>query len=73
MHNSESIVENETHKVIPVQSAKDWYRDGNKMTNRDHPHYSIVEISQNTEESPGALRRLAITQTLVRTHQLTLM
>ena len=38
----------------------------------DHPNYSIVEISQNTEKSPGDLRRLAVTQTPVENHQLTL-
>ena len=32
-------------------------------TNRDHPNYSIVEISQNTEKSPSDLRRLLVTQT----------
>ena len=38
----------------------------------DHPNYSIVEIGQNTEKSPGYLRRLAVTQTPVRNHWLTL-
>ena len=33
---------------------------------------SITRISQNTEKSPGDLRRLAVTQTPVRNHQLTL-
>ena len=27
----------------------------------DHPNYSIVKIGQNTEESPRALRWLAVT------------
>ena len=27
----------------------------------DHPNYSIVEIGQKTEKSPGDLRRLAAT------------
>ena len=35
---------------------------GNNRTSEDHPNYSIVEISQNTEKSPGDLKRLAITQ-----------
>ena len=39
----------------------------------DHPNNSIIENSQNTEKSPGDLRRLAITQSLVKYHQLTLM
>ena len=34
--------------------------------------YSIIKIGQNTGKSPGNLRRLAITQTPVRKHQLTL-
>ena len=38
----------------------------------DHPNYSIIKIGQNTEESPGDLKRLAVTQTPVRNHQLTL-
>ena len=38
----------------------------------DHPNYSIVEIGQNTRKSPGDLRRLAVTQTSARNHQLTL-
>ena len=43
---------------------------GNKSG--DHPNYSIIKIGQNTEESPGDLRRVAVTQTPVRTHRLTL-
>ena len=44
----------------------------NQRMNRSHPDYSIVEIDQNTEKSPGGLRRLAVTQTPVKGHQLTL-
>ena len=46
---------------------------GNKRTSRAHPYYNIIEIGQNTKKSPGDLRRLAITQTPVKDHQLTLM
>ena len=42
-------------------------------TSGDYPNYSIVENVQNTEKSPGDLRRLAVTQTPVKDHQLTLM
>ena len=35
---------------------------GYKKSNGDHPNYYIVEIGQNTEQSPGNLRRLAVTQ-----------
>ena len=40
-------------------------RLGNKRTSGIHPNYSIVEIGLNTKKSPGDLRRLAVTQTLV--------
>ena len=46
---------------------------GNKRTSGDYPNYSIIENGQNTEKSPGDLRRLAVTQTPVKNHQLTLM
>ena len=39
----------------------------------DHPNYYIIENGQNTEKSPGNLRRLAVTQTPVKDYQLTLM
>ena len=45
---------------------------GNKRMSTDNPNYGIVEIGQNTEKSPGDLRRLAVTQTLIRNHWLTL-
>ena len=44
----------------------------NKRNIRDHPDYSIMMIGPCTENSPGYLRRLAVTQTLVRNNQLTL-
>ena len=44
----------------------------NKGTSGDHPNYSIVEIKQYTEKNHGNLRRLAITQTPEKYHQLTL-
>ncbi len=34
---------------------------GNKRTSGDRPDYSIIKINQNTEKSPGDLRRLAVT------------
>ena len=37
--------------------------NGNKRTSGDNPNYSIVEIGQNTEKSPGDLRRLVVTET----------
>ncbi len=41
-------------------------------TSGDHPNYSVIENGQNTEKSPGDLRRLAITQTTVKNYQLKL-
>ena len=35
--------------------------------------YYIIENNQNTEKSPGDLRRLAVTPTPVKDHQLMLM
>ena len=32
-------------------------RHRNQRTGRDHPDYSIVKIGQNTEKSPGDLRK----------------
>ena len=39
--------------------------------NRNHSNYSNVKIGQNTENSPGDLKRLDFTQTQVKDHQLT--
>ena len=46
---------------------------GNKRTSGDHPNYSFIKISQNTEKSPGDLRRLVVTQAPVKNHQLMLL
>ena len=32
---------------------------------RDHPNYYIIENGQNTEKSPGDLRRLAVTGIII--------
>ena len=39
----------------------------------DHPNDSMIENAQNIEKSLGDLRRLAVTQTPMKDHQLTLM
>ena len=41
---------------------------GNKTTSGDHLDYTIIEIDQNTDKSPGDLRRLAVAQTPVKNH-----
>ena len=46
---------------------------GGWRTGGVHLNYNITENGQNTEKSPGDLRRLAVTQTPVKNHQLTLM
>ena len=46
---------------------------GSWRTSGDHTNYNIVENGQNTKKSTGDLRRLAVSQTLVKDHQLTLM
>ena len=46
---------------------------GGRRTSGDQPNYNIIEIGQNTEKSLGDLRRLAITQTPTKDHQLKLM
>ena len=38
----------------------------NKRTSGDHPNYGVVEISQNTKNSQRDLKRLDVTQTLVK-------
>ena len=48
-------------------------RLGSWRTSGDHPNYYIIENGHNTENSPWDLRRRAVTQTRVKTHQLTLM
>ena len=41
-------------------------------TGRHYPNDSIAKNGQNPETSPGDLRRLAVTQTPVKNHQLIL-
>ena len=45
---------------------------GNKRTCGDYLNSSIITTDQNTEKSPGVLRRWAVTQTSVRDHHPTL-
>ena len=50
----------------PQKIRKETEKLGNKRTSRDHPDYSIINIGQYTEKSPGDLRRLDVTQTSVK-------
>ena len=45
---------------------------GSRWTSGDHPNDNIIENGQNTEKSPGDLRKLAVTQTPVKDQQLML-
>ena len=61
-----------TYLGSSVSSTKeDWVLE-NKGTSEDHPKYCIIEIGQNTEKSPGDLRRLVVTKTPVRYRNLAL-
>ena len=60
------------HWNNPRRIRKGTRRLGNQRTSRDYPNYSIVEIGQNIEKSPGDLRRLAVTTTFGINHWLTL-
>ena len=55
----------------PQRTGKEIRRLGNKRTNGDHRNSSIIKIGQNTKCS-GNLRRLAVFQTPVENHRLTL-
>ena len=44
----------------------------NKRTCSGHQYNSIVEIGQNTKKSPRDMKRLAVAQTPVKNHQITL-
>ena len=39
----------------------------NKRASFDLPNYGFVKIGQNTEKSPGDLKKLVVTQTPVKT------
>ena len=43
-------------------------RFGSWRSSGDHPNNSAIEDGQNTEKSPGDLRRVAVTQSPVKDH-----
>ena len=45
---------------------------GNNRTSGDYRNYFPIEIGLNTEKNPGDLRRLAVSQSPVKDHQLKL-
>ena len=71
--NSPKTLNDKSHQALS-QKSKQLGTEGfeNRRTSRDFPDYSIVEVGQNSEKSPGDLRRLAVTRTPVKNYQLTL-
>ena len=49
------------------RTGKKTRRLGNKREIGNHSDDNIIKIWQNTEKSPGDLRKLAVTQSLVKT------
>ena len=63
-------------KTVVGAHENDWKMIGtvrNLKKNQDHSDNPIVEIGQNTEKSPGYMRRIIVTQTSVKAYELTLM
>ena len=56
-----------------LKATKGDGKAGNRRTNWDHPDNSVVGIDRNKEKNSRDLRRLAVTQTPVKDHQLWLM
>ena len=83
MHNPAPVLENATYKLLwdfDIQmdhliSARrpDLIIINKRNPPKKHPNNRIIENSQNTEKSPGDLRRLAVIQSPVKDHQFTLM
>ena len=57
-----------TIKTIPQRIYKGTGRLVYKRISSDHLDHSITNIGQNTEKSPGDLRKLTVTQTPVGNH-----
>ena len=51
----------------PQMLVKGTRRLGNKRKSGDHLDYMITKTGQNTEKSPGELKRHTVTQTPVKT------
>ena len=56
----------------PQSLGKETGRVGNRRTCQDHLNYNIIKNNKNTGKSPGDMRRLALSQTPVKDHQLML-
>ena len=58
-------------EMIPKGLVRE-LKDENQRTSREYPNYCIYKVSQNIEKSSSNLRRLAVSQTPMKDHQLTL-
>ena len=56
-----------------LKGLEDLEVGGRVLTIQTTANNSIIENGQNTEKSPGDLRKLAVTQSLVKDHQRKLM
>ena len=44
-----------------IKGLEDLFSDFYQRSSGDYPNRSIIKIGQNTEKSPGDLRRIAVT------------
>ena len=62
------------HVTEAVSNSNMFWNNGKKNAginsdqHQDHPDYSIVKISQNTEKGPGDMWRIAVTYIPVKDH-----
>ena len=56
--------------TIPFRHDKEIGSVWNWRTSCDHLNYNIIEIGKNTNKNPENLRKLAVTQPLMKYHQL---
>ena len=63
-------LEKNNQQTLVGKTRRNNYNNNNNYNNtsRDHENSGIVENEQNTEKSPGDLRRGVVTQTPVRNH-----
>ena len=61
------------HSTVTERIIKGTGGFRSKRMGGDPPNYCIIEMGQNTEKSPGDLRRLVVSQTLVKDHYVTMM
>ena len=58
--------------TVPKRMEKETGGTGGQRKNWEYKDHSSVKISKNTEKGPGDLRRLAVTLTPAKNHQLKL-